>query len=148
MRPVELGRIIPNPEIDKLIDIVLVVVAVSLIACSLMSNLAPTPTATPKPTPTPRYVALPSAEDLTYMIAVEAGGGFKYLPWHYVPEDTAAWLIFGWPEEDDQVYKAVFGFVGGDWVLVGVERMGKETRSALDMETDDGKANAETQGFH
>jgi len=103
-----------------------------ILACSLAPSLMPepTPTATPVPTPTPRHVALPPAEDLAYMIAAEAGSGFHYLPWHYVAEDSVVWLIFGWPERDDRLYKAVFGVEGGEWALLGVEPVGDKTREA------------------
>jgi len=112
-----------------------------ILACSLVPSLLPepvpeptptsTPTVTPVPPPTPRHVALPPAEDLAYMIAAEAGSGFHYLPWHYVAEDSVVWLIFGWPERDDRLHRAVFGVVGGEWALLGVEPVGEEeTREA------------------
>jgi len=127
-----------------------IVFAICLFAVGFACSLAPqlqvspgppptvTPTVTPIPTaastptvmPTPRHVALPPAEDLAYMIAAEAGSGFHYLPWHYVSEDSVVWLIFGWPERDDRLYRAVFGVVGGEWALLGVEPVGKETREA------------------
>jgi len=89
-----------------------------------------TATPTPAPTPTPRHVALPPAGVLADMIVAEAGGGFRYLPWHYVAEDSMVWLVFGWPERDDRVYKAVFAFESGEWALLGMEPAGDETREA------------------
>jgi len=124
-----------------------------ILACSLAPSLVPeptlepAPTATPAPTPMPRHVALPPPGVLADMVAAEAGDGFRYLPWHYVAEDSVVWLVFGWPEEDDRVYKAVFGVEGGEWALLGVEPVGEEGREALDMEADDGKANTETPGL-
>jgi len=106
------------------------------LACSLAPSLMPeptlepTPTATPVPTPTPRHVALPPPGVLADLIMAEAGDGFHYLPWHYVAEDSVVWLVFGWPEEDDRLYKAVFGMEGGEWALLGVEPVGEETREA------------------
>jgi len=94
----------------------------------------PTATHTATPTPTPRFVALPPPELLTNLVAAQAGEGFHYLPWHYVAEDTIAWLVFGWPEEDDRIYRAVFGLEDGDWALLGVEEMDGDGRPGLDEE--------------
>lgn len=82
-----------------------------------------TPTATPTVMPTPHFISLPPAEVLGALIAQEQGKDFTYIKLHYVPADTVVWVLFGWPEKEDILYRAVFQVVGGEWTLTGTEPM-------------------------
>lgn len=106
------------------------------------ATATPTPvvivvTATPAPTatttPTPRFVVLPPTGALTNQVAAKHGFGFTYTQVHYVPADSEVWILYGWPEKDDNVYRAVFRLVGGEWKLV--ETVPMETPAPTAMPT-------------
>jgi hypothetical protein len=110
-----------------------------VLACPLFA-LAPTPvptptstpwpTRTPTPTATPRFILLPSVEILTDQIAEREDLGFTYIKYHFVAEGSQVWILYGWPERDERMYRAVFRLVDGEWKLMETRPMETPTATA------------------
>jgi hypothetical protein len=89
------------------------VAAMLILACSWLAG---------EVSPTPRFVSLPRPAALAEIVGGEVSREFRYLPWYWVPEDTEAWLFYGWPGEE-KLFKAVFRVVGGEWTLIETEEI-------------------------